>query len=198
MPVPRHPIALQALEKDGGAKFTWQEYRVHMLDWLDAIGCRGTGVTGFLNFGRWSAICWSSSRSAKQAADRLQNAAWSQYRPPLLWRTISRSCPKQPDITTAKAHSILVLPAFSISGGGPQSAGPLPGPQSKLQTGCRMQRGGRSKCARLSRPSTDRHCSGELYQGLVPSSQTLRPQSAGPLPGPQSKLQTGCRMQRGG
>ncbi|CAG8173713.1 unnamed protein product [Penicillium olsonii] len=35
---------LLALEKDGGAKTTWQEYRVHMLDWLDGIGCRGTGV----------------------------------------------------------------------------------------------------------------------------------------------------------
>ncbi|KAJ5092389.1 Centromere protein Cenp-I [Penicillium alfredii] len=34
--------ALQALEKDGGAKITWQEYRVHMLNWLDAIGSRGT------------------------------------------------------------------------------------------------------------------------------------------------------------
>lgn len=43
----RKPVtqkALQALERDGGAKITWQEYRVHMLDWLDAIGCRGTGV----------------------------------------------------------------------------------------------------------------------------------------------------------
>ncbi|CAG8929137.1 unnamed protein product [Penicillium salamii] len=35
---------LLALEKDGGAKTTWQEYRVHMLDWLDGIGCRGTGI----------------------------------------------------------------------------------------------------------------------------------------------------------
>jgi centromere protein I len=34
--------ALQALEKDGGAKITWQEYRVHMLDWLEAVGSRGT------------------------------------------------------------------------------------------------------------------------------------------------------------
>ncbi|KAJ5166421.1 uncharacterized protein N7482_005202 [Penicillium canariense] len=34
--------ALQALEKDGGAKITWQEYRVHMLDWLDGLGSRGT------------------------------------------------------------------------------------------------------------------------------------------------------------
>lgn len=41
----RRPVtqkALQALEKEGGAKVTWQEYRVHMLDWLDAIGSRGT------------------------------------------------------------------------------------------------------------------------------------------------------------
>lgn len=36
--------ALLALEKDGGAKITWQEYRVYMLDWLDEIGCRGTGI----------------------------------------------------------------------------------------------------------------------------------------------------------
>ena len=35
---------LLALEKDGGAKTTWQEYRVHMLDWLDGLGCRGTGI----------------------------------------------------------------------------------------------------------------------------------------------------------
>lgn len=43
----RKPVTqkvLQALEKDGGAKITWQEYRVHMLDWLDGIGCRGTGI----------------------------------------------------------------------------------------------------------------------------------------------------------
>lgn len=42
----RKPVtqkALQALEKDGGLKTTWQEYRVHMLDWLDAVGSRGTG-----------------------------------------------------------------------------------------------------------------------------------------------------------
>lgn len=42
----RKPVtqkALQALEKDGGVKITWQEYRIHMLDWLDAIGSRGTG-----------------------------------------------------------------------------------------------------------------------------------------------------------
>ncbi|KAJ6150991.1 Centromere protein Cenp-I [Penicillium chermesinum] len=41
----RKPVtakALQALEKEGGAKITWQEYKVHMLDWLDAIGSRGT------------------------------------------------------------------------------------------------------------------------------------------------------------
>ncbi|KAJ5504879.1 hypothetical protein N7463_007753 [Penicillium fimorum] len=43
----RKPVTqkvLQALEKDGGAKITWQEYRVHMLDWMDVIGCRGTGI----------------------------------------------------------------------------------------------------------------------------------------------------------
>lgn len=34
--------ALQALEKDGGTKITWQEYRVHMLDWLEGVGSRGT------------------------------------------------------------------------------------------------------------------------------------------------------------
>ncbi|KAJ5180210.1 hypothetical protein N7492_003420 [Penicillium capsulatum] len=42
----RKPVAqkaLQALEKDGGAKISWQEYRVRMLDWLDAIGSQGTG-----------------------------------------------------------------------------------------------------------------------------------------------------------
>lgn len=42
----RKPVtqkALQALEKDGGAKYTWQKYRVHMLDWLDEVGSRGTG-----------------------------------------------------------------------------------------------------------------------------------------------------------
>lgn len=41
----RKPVtqkALQALEKDGGAIITWQEYRVHMLDWLEAVGSRGT------------------------------------------------------------------------------------------------------------------------------------------------------------
>jgi centromere protein I len=43
----RKPVtqkALQALERDGGAKTTWQEYRVHMLDWLDGVGSRGTGI----------------------------------------------------------------------------------------------------------------------------------------------------------
>jgi centromere protein I len=43
----RKPVTqkvLQALEKEGGAKITWQEYRVHMLDWLDGVGCRGTGI----------------------------------------------------------------------------------------------------------------------------------------------------------
>ncbi|KAJ5564021.1 Centromere protein Cenp-I [Penicillium frequentans] len=40
---PVAPKALQALEKEGGAKITWQEYRVHMLDWLDAVGSTGTG-----------------------------------------------------------------------------------------------------------------------------------------------------------
>ncbi|KAJ5757417.1 uncharacterized protein N7511_006111 [Penicillium nucicola] len=36
--------ALVALEKDGGAKMSWQEYRVYMLDWLETIGSRGTGI----------------------------------------------------------------------------------------------------------------------------------------------------------
>ncbi|KAF7158028.1 hypothetical protein CNMCM5623_002540 [Aspergillus felis] len=42
----RKPVtqkALGALEKDGGVKLTWQEYRVRMLDWLDATGSRGIG-----------------------------------------------------------------------------------------------------------------------------------------------------------
>ncbi|GFF35734.1 hypothetical protein IFM58399_04310 [Aspergillus lentulus] len=42
----RKPVtqkALSALEKDGGIKLTWQEYRVRMLDWLDATGSRGIG-----------------------------------------------------------------------------------------------------------------------------------------------------------
>lgn len=34
--------ALSALEKDGGVKISWQEYRVRMLDWLDATGSGGT------------------------------------------------------------------------------------------------------------------------------------------------------------
>lgn len=39
---PASPKSLQALEKEGGAKISWQEYRIHLLDWLDAIGSRGT------------------------------------------------------------------------------------------------------------------------------------------------------------
>lgn len=42
----RKPVtqkALNALEKDGGVKLNWQEYRVRMLDWLDATGSRGIG-----------------------------------------------------------------------------------------------------------------------------------------------------------
>ncbi|KAF7114002.1 hypothetical protein CNMCM5793_006185 [Aspergillus hiratsukae] len=42
----RKPVtqkALSALEKDGGVKLHWQEYRVRMLDWLDATGSRGIG-----------------------------------------------------------------------------------------------------------------------------------------------------------
>ncbi|PKY06800.1 Mis6 domain protein [Aspergillus campestris IBT 28561] len=35
--------ALNALEKDGGAKVSWQEYRVRMLDWLEADGSVGVG-----------------------------------------------------------------------------------------------------------------------------------------------------------
>lgn len=35
--------ALVSLEKEGGVKMSWQEYRVRMLDWLDATGSRGTG-----------------------------------------------------------------------------------------------------------------------------------------------------------
>ncbi|PWY80946.1 Mis6 domain protein [Aspergillus sclerotioniger CBS 115572] len=35
--------ALSALEKEGGMKMTWQEYRVRMLDWLDATGTVGIG-----------------------------------------------------------------------------------------------------------------------------------------------------------
>lgn len=40
----RKPVtqkALNALEKEGGVKLTWQEYRVRMLDWLEATGSRG-------------------------------------------------------------------------------------------------------------------------------------------------------------
>ncbi|KAJ5280095.1 Centromere protein Cenp-I [Penicillium angulare] len=39
---PVTPKSLQALEKNGGAKMTWQEYRIVFLEWLDAIGSRGT------------------------------------------------------------------------------------------------------------------------------------------------------------
>lgn len=42
----RKPVtqkALSALEKGGGVKMSWQEYRVRMLDWLDAAGNRGIG-----------------------------------------------------------------------------------------------------------------------------------------------------------
>ncbi|KAH8431343.1 Mis6 domain protein [Aspergillus melleus] len=35
--------ALSALEKDGGIKIPWQEYRIRMLDWLDATGSVGIG-----------------------------------------------------------------------------------------------------------------------------------------------------------
>lgn len=35
--------ALSALEKDGGIKISWQEYRIKMLDWLDATGSVGIG-----------------------------------------------------------------------------------------------------------------------------------------------------------
>lgn len=35
--------ALSTLETEGGVKMSWQDYRVHMLDWLDAAGSRGTG-----------------------------------------------------------------------------------------------------------------------------------------------------------
>ncbi|KAJ5376481.1 hypothetical protein N7509_013367 [Penicillium cosmopolitanum] len=44
-PKMRKPVtqkALQALEKDGGAKVSWQEYRVSMLEWLDGVGSSGT------------------------------------------------------------------------------------------------------------------------------------------------------------
>ncbi|KAL2871342.1 Mis6 domain protein [Aspergillus lucknowensis] len=42
----RKPVtqkALSALEKDGGILLTWQDYRVRMLDWLDATGSNGIG-----------------------------------------------------------------------------------------------------------------------------------------------------------
>jgi len=35
--------ALSALEKDGGVKVSWQEYRLKMLDWLDEAGIQGIG-----------------------------------------------------------------------------------------------------------------------------------------------------------
>lgn len=35
--------ALSALEKGGGVKVSWQEYRLQMLTWLDAAGIRGIG-----------------------------------------------------------------------------------------------------------------------------------------------------------
>ena len=34
---------LAALEKEGGVKFTWQEYRLKMLDWMDERGSQGIG-----------------------------------------------------------------------------------------------------------------------------------------------------------
>ncbi|KAL4918075.1 Mis6-domain-containing protein [Aspergillus aurantiobrunneus] len=40
----RKPVtqkALSALEKDGGVQTTWQDYRVRMLDWMDATGGNG-------------------------------------------------------------------------------------------------------------------------------------------------------------
>lgn len=42
----RKPVtqkALGTLEKGGGMKMSWQEYRVRMLDWLDVAGNRGIG-----------------------------------------------------------------------------------------------------------------------------------------------------------
>ena len=36
--------ALTALEKDGGVKISWQEFRVRMLDWLDERGAEGIGA----------------------------------------------------------------------------------------------------------------------------------------------------------
>lgn len=46
MPRLRKPVtqkALSTLEKSGGAKISWQEYRVRMLDWLDVTGNQGIG-----------------------------------------------------------------------------------------------------------------------------------------------------------
>ncbi|CEL01691.1 hypothetical protein ASPCAL01270 [Aspergillus calidoustus] len=40
----RKPVtqkALSALEKDGGIQMTWQDYRVRMLDWMEAAGSNG-------------------------------------------------------------------------------------------------------------------------------------------------------------
>jgi centromere protein I len=40
----RKPVtqrALSALEKEGGIQMTWQDYRVRMLDWMDAAGSVG-------------------------------------------------------------------------------------------------------------------------------------------------------------
>lgn len=42
----RKPVtqkALSMLEKGGGVKISWQEYRVRMLDWLDTAGNQGIG-----------------------------------------------------------------------------------------------------------------------------------------------------------
>lgn len=36
--------ALTALEKDGGVKISWQEFRLKMLDWLDERGAEGIGA----------------------------------------------------------------------------------------------------------------------------------------------------------
>ncbi|KKK25738.1 hypothetical protein ARAM_002213 [Aspergillus rambellii] len=36
--------ALNALESKGGIKMTWKDYRVQMLDWLDATGSNGIGI----------------------------------------------------------------------------------------------------------------------------------------------------------
>ncbi|KAL2855429.1 Mis6-domain-containing protein [Aspergillus pseudoustus] len=38
--------ALSALEKDGGIQMTWQDYRVRMLDWMDAEGT--SGIAGLM------------------------------------------------------------------------------------------------------------------------------------------------------